>query len=270
MPHPDYKPALPTLWLIGDSTVKEGRDNGVDGGRWGWGHEIGRYFDLNQINVENQALGGTSSRSFRTGGWWEPVLEMIHPGDFVMIQFGHNDGGIEAKQPRIAARGTLRGAGDETRDGVDERGQPETVHTYGWYLRQYVADVRAKGATPIVCSLIPRNTWRDGQVVRGQDDSYVLWAQEAAAQAEAPFVNLNHIICEQMDAMGENFARRELFRPDDGTHTNLLGAQLNARCVVSGVKALAPTLKLAEYLSTTAEPVSPASADHIVAVTASP
>lgn len=268
MPHPDYKPALPTLWLIGDSTVKEGRDNGVDGGRWGWGRELARYFDLARINIENQALGGTSSRSFRTGGWWEPVLEMIKPGDFVMIQFGHNDGGLNARGPaRIRARGSLPGAGDDTAEGANERGEAETVHTYGWYLRQYAADIQAKGATPIVCSLIPRNTWRDGKVVRGQDDSYVRWAREAAEQAGVPFINLNHIICDQMDAIGEPFARRELFRPDDGTHTNLLGAQLNARCVVSGVKALAEDLKLAEYLSTTAEPVTPAS-DANVAVSA--
>ena len=66
---------------------------------------------------------------------------------------------------------------------------------------------------------------------------------------------------------GEPFARLELFRPDDGTHTNLLGAQLNARCVVSGIKALAENLKLAEYLSTTAEPVTPAT-DANVAVPA--
>jgi len=258
MPHPEFNPALPTLWLIGDSTVKEGRDNGLNGGRWGWGRELARYFDLTRINVENQALGGTSSRSFRTGGWWEPVLEMVKPGDFVMIQFGHNDGGLRSNVPRIRARGSLPGAGDETADGQDERGEPETVHTYGWYLRQYVADVQAKGATPIICSLIPRNAWRDGKMVRGQDDSYVRWAREAADQAGVPFINLNHIICDQMEAMGEGFARPALFREDDATHTNLLGAQLNARCVVSGVKALPPEFKLAEFLSPTADSVAPA------------
>lgn len=258
MPHPEFNAALPTLWLIGDSTVKEGRDNGLNGGRWGWGRELARYFDLSRINVENQALGGTSSRSFRTGGWWEPVLEMVKPGDFVMIQFGHNDGGLQANVPRIRARGSLPGAGEETAEGQNERGEPETVHAYGWYLRQYVADVQAKGATPIICSLIPRNAWRNGRVVRGQDDSYVRWAREAAAQAGSPFINLNGIICDQMDAMGEGFAREALFRTDDATHTNLLGAQLNARCVVSGVKSLPPEVRLREFLSPTADSVAAA------------
>jgi lysophospholipase L1-like esterase len=263
MPHPEFNPKLPTLWLIGDSTVKEGRDNGVDGGRWGWGRELARYFDLQRINVENQALGGTSSRSFRTEGWWEPVLEMVKPGDFVMIQFGHNDGGFSSGPPRIRARGSLPGNGDETEPGKNGRGQDEAVHSYGWYLRQYAAEVQQKGATPILCSLIPRNAWRDGKVARGQDDSYVLWASQAAEQAGVPFINLNHIICDQMDAIGETFARRELFRPDDGTHTNLLGAQLNARCVVSGVKALGKDFKLGAYLSTTAEPVRPAAEENV-------
>jgi lysophospholipase L1-like esterase len=256
---------LPTLWLIGDSTVKEGRDNGLNGGRWGWGREIGRYFDHQRINVENQALGGTSSRSFITGGWWAPVLEMIRPGDFVMIQFGHNDGGINSRVPRIKARGTLRGAGDETDQQTLVDGEVETVHTYGWYLRKYIDDIRAAGATPIVCSLIPRNDWRDGKVVRGQDDSYVLWAQQAAQQADAHFVNLNHIICQQMDPLGEDFAVGALFRPDDHTHTTLLGAQLNAACVVSGIKALGGALPLGHFLSPTADPVEPADVGNVTA-----
>jgi rhamnogalacturonan acetylesterase len=256
MPHPDYNPEIPTLWLIGDSTVKEGRDTGLNGGRWGWGHEIGRYFDLTRINVENQALGGTSSRSFRTGGWWESVLEMIKPGDFVMIQFGHNDGGIHSRQLKLRARGTLPGAGDETAQGSNDKGEPETVHTYGWYIRQYAADVRAAGAIPIVCSPIPRNTWRDGRVVRGQDGSYVAWAREAAELEGVAFINLNHLICETMDAMGEDFARVALFRADDATHTNLLGAQVNAHCVVRGVKSLGDRVGLAPFLSPVAQSVS--------------
>ncbi|HYO25149.1 MAG TPA: rhamnogalacturonan acetylesterase [Lacipirellulaceae bacterium] len=262
MPHPEYKPDLPTLWLVGDSTVKEGRDAGLNGGRWGWGHEIGRYFDLTRINVENQALGGTSSRSFRTEGWWDSVREMIRPGDFVLIQFGHNDGGVDSSTPRIKARGTLPGSGDQTVIHTAGDGLSEMVHTYGWYLSQYVADVRAAGATPILCSLVPRNTWRDGRVVRGQDDSYVAWAREVAERERAAFINLNHIACEAMDAMGEDFARGALFRSDDHTHTNLLGAQVNARCVASGIKALT-TVPLADYLSPAADSVPPAASSMV-------
>jgi len=57
-------PALPTLWIIGDSTVRNGQDTG-NNGQWGWGNPIASYFDQTKINVQNRALGGTSSRTFR-------------------------------------------------------------------------------------------------------------------------------------------------------------------------------------------------------------
>ncbi|MCA9265747.1 MAG: rhamnogalacturonan acetylesterase, partial [Planctomycetales bacterium] len=238
MQHPSYNAELRTLWLIGDSTVKEGRDNGLNGGRWGWGHEIERYFDLSRVNVENQALGGTSSRSFLTGGWWESVREMIKPGDFVMIQFGHNDSGVDSDVPRIRARGSLPGIGEESREMTMEDGTSETVHTYGWYLGKYVDDVRAAGATPIVCSPIPRNSWNDGSLRRDGPDGYAGWARQVAHQRQAYFIDLNHIICDTVDPLGEAFATGALFRPDDHTHTTLLGAQLNAHCVIAGIKTL--------------------------------
>src|SRR5690606_31045526 len=122
-------PSLPTLWLIGDSTVKEGRDDGRNGGRWGWGHEIDRYFDTRRINVENQALGGTSSRSFITDGFWERVRTQLKPGDYLIIQFGHNDGGLTSDVERIRARASLPGNGDGTR-ASESGGEP--IHTYGW------------------------------------------------------------------------------------------------------------------------------------------
>jgi len=142
--HPEYNPQLPTLFLIGDSTVKNSWDKGSDG-LWGWGKPLESYFDRSRINVENQALGGTSSRSYIMQGHWERVLALVKPGDYVMMQFGHNDGGGAAN-----GRGSLRGNGDATQE-VSNREVYETVHTYGWYIRKYVADTNAKGATPIVC-----------------------------------------------------------------------------------------------------------------------
>src|SRR2546421_434880 len=80
-------PALPTLWLIGDSTVRNGQDTG-NNGQWGWGNPIAAYFDTGRINVQNWALGGTSSRTFQTIGRWDKVLSQIKSGDFVIMQFG--------------------------------------------------------------------------------------------------------------------------------------------------------------------------------------
>ncbi len=233
-PRAPLNPKLPTVFLIGDSTVKNGRDNGA-GGLWGWGNPIAALFETNKINVQNDALGGTSSRSFQTVGLWAKVLDKVKPGDFVIMQFGHNDGGPldDAK-----ARASLKGGGEETKEvtiqGTDKK---EVVHTYGWYLRQYIADTKAKGATPIVCSLIPRNDWKEGKVPRASN-SYGKWAAEAAKDGGAFFIDLNELIAARYEKIGQEKVTKEFF-VSEHTHTSLAGAKLNAECVVEGIRALA-------------------------------
>ncbi len=80
-------------------------------GLWGWGKPLESYFDSSKLNVENQALGGTSSRSYIYQKHWERVLALVKPGDYVMMQFGHNHGGGANN-----GRGSLRGNGEETED----------------------------------------------------------------------------------------------------------------------------------------------------------
>jgi len=224
-------PKLPTLFLIGDSTVRNGRGTGANN-QWGWGDYLGKYFDLGKINVVNRAIGGTSSRSYLTGGQWDCVLKMMKSGNFVMMQFGHNDGGSPS-----GGRATLKGFDDETVTSSNPtNNQSEVVHTYGWYLRKYIADTRTNGATPIVCSLIPRKIWRDGKIVRNQD-TYAGWAEQAAKAENAPFVDLNELIAERYDALGPE--KVEPLFGDPHTHTTAAGADLNAQCVIAGLKALA-------------------------------
>ena len=158
---------IPTLFVIGDSTVRNGRGDGANG-QWGWGDEIAPFFDLTKINIINSALGGRSSRTYMTEGHWARVLSQLKPCDFVIMQFGHNDGGEINDTSR--ARGSLRGAGPETQE-IDNllTKQHEVVHSFGWYLRKYIADIKAKKATAIVCSLIPRKIWKDTKIVRSHD-----------------------------------------------------------------------------------------------------
>lgn len=226
-------PALPTLFLIGDSTVRNGRGDGSNG-QWGWGEPIVQYFDAAKLNVVNRAVGGLSSRTYFTQGHWDRVLAMLKPGDFVMMQFGHNDAGPLDDTAR--ARGTLPGVGPETRE-IDNpiTKQHEVVHTYGWYLTQFIDGARAKGATPIACSLIPRKIWNDGKVVRNSD-TYGKWAAEVALATQAPFIDLNEIIARRYDALGE--AGVEPLFADPHTHTSRAGAELNAQCLVTGLKGL--------------------------------
>jgi rhamnogalacturonan acetylesterase len=238
------RPARPTLYIIGDSTVK----NGTRGQR-GWGEVIDPYFDTNRIRIENHAIGGRSSRTFFTEGRWDRVLTNLQPGDFVLIQFGHNDGGAVNDTNR--ARGSMKGTGDQTQE-IDNllTKKHEVVHTFGWYLRKYVSDAKAKGATPIVCSLVPRKIWKDGKITRG--DNYAKWAEEVARAENVAFVDLREIIARRYDALGTNKVN-ELFG-DDHTHTNAEGAVLNAECVVVGLKALKPCL-LCERFSEMAAPI---------------
>jgi len=242
---------LPTLWLIGDSTVRNGRGDGA-GGQWGWGDELAPYFEAAKINVVNRAVGGTSSRTFISAGYWDRVLAMLKPGDFVMMQFGHNDGSPVNDKSR--ARGTIKGVGEET-EAIDNEltHQHEVVHSYGWYLRKFIAEARAKGATPIVCTLIPRKTWKDGKIVRNKGD-YAGWAEEVAAAEHAPLVDLNEIIARQYDRLGQE--KVDPLFGDPHTHTSLAGAEFNAASVVAGLKGL-PDDPLAPYFSARAADVAP-------------
>jgi len=226
-------PALPTLFLIGDSTVRNGHGDGANG-QWGWGEPIADYFDPAKINVVNRAVGGLSSRTYLTSGHWDRVLAMIKPGDFIIMQFGHNDDGPVDDPAR--SRGSIRGVGDETRevDNPITKGR-EVVRTYGWYLRKFIADTQAKGATPIICSLVPRKIWKDGRIARNTD-TYAGWARQVAESAHVAFIDLNEIIARRYDALGRE--KVDTLFADPHTHTGRYGAELNAECVVSGLKAL--------------------------------
>jgi lysophospholipase L1-like esterase len=250
MPGP-ANPNLPTLILIGDSTVKNGAGNG-GGGQWGWGDLIAHLFDTNKLNVLNRALGGTSSRTFYRDQW-PRVLAMLKPGDFVMMQFGHNDSSAVNDDSR--ARGTIRGVGDETQE-IDNllTKQHEVVHSFGWYEKQIIAEARAKGATPMVCSLIPRNTWRNGKAARNASD-YAGWAGQAAKAANAPFIDINEIIAGKYDDLGQEKVNA-LFVAGAGPHTSLAGAELNAECVVAGLKGLTDN-PLTAFLSDKGKAVAP-------------
>lgn len=240
-PRPATRPAL---YLVGDSTVKNGKGRG-DGGLWGWGNYLPAYLDTTRLRVENDALGGTSSRTFQTQGWWEKVQAKLRPGDFVLIQFGHNDNGPLADTAR--ARGTIKGVGEESEEVYNPlMKKQEVVHTYGWYLRRLVAEARAKGATPIICSPIPRNTWTNGRVNRNNAD-YGQWAAEVARQTDAYFIDLNRLVADKYDQAGEATVRATYFNSTDHTHTIEAGARLNAQAVAAGLRTL-PGKPLKKYL----------------------
>lgn len=243
-------PKLPTLWLIGDSTVRNGTsgDNGP-AGQWGWGAPITAYFDLTKINVVNRAFGGTSSRTFYNGFFWNDLKPRIQKGDIVILQFGANDnGGAKGK-------GGLGGIGDET-----EAKNDETVHTFGWYLKQFVAGIREQGATPVICSLTPRKGWSaDGKQFARDTHKHAAWARQVAKETNAPFIPLNEIICAEYETLGaDKVDALYVPTPKEKLHTGWDGAVVNAGCVISGLKAL-PGDSLTKLLSPRADAIAPAS-----------
>lgn len=231
----------PTLWLIGDSTVRNGSkgDNGP-GGQWGWGAPITAYFDLDKINVVNRALGGTSSRSFYNDQW-RILRPLIKQGDFIVIQFGAND-----SNPQKGSLG-----------GVDDRAEvkgDEAVHSYGWYLKQFVAETRGLGAMPIICSLTPRKSWSEnGTFVGG--GNYREWAEQAARESGAHYVPLNEIISQKYESLGPQEVDN-LFvpAPKERLHTGWEGAVVNAESVIAGLKAI-PGNPFEQYFSERSEAI---------------
>jgi len=159
---------------------------------------------------------------------------MLKPGDIVIMQFGHNDNGPTAP---------LHGVGNETTDTEDRNGSV-TLHTWGWYMRKYIADARAKGAVPVICTLIPRNIWENGKIAR-QTDSHADWARAVAKSEAVPLLDLNELIASRYDPLGEE-AVTALFA-DKKVHTSKEGAEMNAAVVIGALASL-PKNPAAPYL----------------------
>nr|WP_061437817.1 rhamnogalacturonan acetylesterase [Bacteroides intestinalis] len=230
------KEGCPVVFTIGDSTVKN-KDDDKDG-MWGWGSVITEIFNSKKVSVENCAMAGRSARTFLDEGRWDKVYNALKPGDFVLIQFGHNDGGdINIGK----ARGELHGSGDESKVFLMEKtGKYQVVYTFGWYLRKFIRDAQEKGAIPIVLSHTPRNKWKDGQIERNSK-SYGKWTREAAEATGACFIDLNKISADKLQKMGPK--KSAVFYNTDHTHTSLKGARMNAQSIAEGLKVTDCPLK---------------------------
>jgi rhamnogalacturonyl hydrolase YesR/lysophospholipase L1-like esterase len=220
----------PIIFTIGDSTVKCGGGNG-ENDMWGWGSFFENFFDTTRILVENHALGGRSSRTYYTEGLWDKVLPAIEKGDYVFIDFGHNDGG-PVNTGR--ARASLPGTGEDSRTVVMERhGGQEEVFTFGHYLRIYIRQAKAKGATVVVTSITPGNRWTEDGRIRRVSETYGKWSKEVAGQEGVYYIDLNEITAKKLEAVGKEKTGAFFV---DGVHNTRDGAIMNAESVIEGLK----------------------------------
>jgi rhamnogalacturonan acetylesterase len=229
----NLKPGLPTLFITGDSTAATGNAT-----TRGWAALLIDYFDTSKVNLVNQAQGGARFNSYFTQKWG-PVVAAIKPGDFVVIEFGHNSG-------------PLPGIGEETQETPSRGGGVVTVlHTHGWYLRKFITDVRDKKGIPIVSTLTLRDLWKDGKIERlkeqvlgqgGMSD----WSRQVAAAEKALLVDHSNIIGDIYDKLGPE--KGDTLFGDHYLHTNTAGAILNAEAFIAGLKAI-PDMPLVNCLN---------------------
>ena len=245
----DRKEGLPVVFLTGDSTVKNA-DKDEDG-MWGWGSQAYTVFDEKKCTVVNAAKAGRSTRTYLEENRWDEVYNSIEPGDYVLIQFGHNDiGDIDKKKER----GVIATANDTCHVyKLESNGQYKVIYSFGWYLKKFIQDVREKGGTPVLVSLTPRNEWHKGKAANGEkekkeyverrNDSYGHWYRQVAEETGVTFLDLHNITADALDKMGKDKAAA-MFNHDH-THTSLAGARLNAKSVAKGLKQLkSPAAKL--------------------------
>lgn len=220
------KPTI-RLHIIGDSTMADYVENTTR--TRGWGEMLQEFFDP-EVEVANYARGGRSSRSFYREGRWKLVTDSLKPGDYVLIQFAHNDEKEGGK------------------DGADGRGTAPWT-TYKNYIEKYVDETRALGATPVlVTPIIRRYFTADGTISpkgchdlgKMPDDStlnYVRVMKHVARQKGVQLIDMTASTREFAERLGAEQTTRCIYVPTDGTHTQATGAACYARLAVEGLKA---------------------------------
>ena len=264
-------PKLRTLFVIGDSTAAKGRAP-----IQGWGEPFLSYFDPAKINAVNASRGGRSSRTFITDGSFKNVLDQVKPGDIVLVQFGHND--VFPLNDNVA-RGTLHGLGENTVeiDNVATK-KHEVVHTFGWYMRQMVIDIRTKGATPILLTLTVRDRFNaDGTIERLADPKvdladtnrftappmWSVWTAEVAKSEFVPLLDVHNKIADRDDQQGRAVAETYYNSARDPTHRNAKGAEADAQDTLSCLRALQGS-SFDDYLSDAGKAIPAADSKYVI------
>ena len=211
-----------TIFLVGDSTCADKEVKAYP--ETGWGTPF-QYFFNDSVVVENHAKNGRSTKSFMEEGRWEKVTGRLKEGDYVFIQFGHND-----EVPTKVGRYTT----------------PKEFQTN---LRKYVADTRSLGAFPVLLTPVTRRSF-EGGVLKDTHEQYAQLIREVATTEDVPLIDMTRKSMEIVNAIGETRSRWLFHHLEagehpnypngvsDNTHFNELGARKMAQLVLEGVREL--------------------------------
>ena len=217
------KAQKPTLFMIGDSTMSN-KKNPETNPEHGWGQVLPEFFKQN-INIDNRAVNGRSTRSFIDEGRWDDILKILKKGDYVIIQFGHNDQKIQ-----------------------DPVRYTNPYTAYRNNLIKFVNDTRNKNATPILCSSIVRRNFNENGALVDTHGDYPLVVRMVATEYNVPFIDLQYLTEKLEESYGVEESKKlhlhfepveDPYYPKgklDNTHLSRLGATEVAKLAVIELK----------------------------------
>lgn len=213
------------VWLIGDSTLCPYELTRAP--ITGWGMPFANFFDSSVV-IDNRAKGGRSTRTFLSENRWQPIENSLQEGDYVFIQFGHND---EAKEPQYAARYT-------------------PVPDYKINLIKFVSETRAKKANPVIVTPVTRMRFDKAGIQQETHAEYTAACYEISKQLDVPLIDLDKKSRELVQQFGPENAKLLFMQLEpgehpnypegqkDNTHFNEFGARKIAELVLAGIKEL--------------------------------
>lgn len=206
------------VYLAGDSTCAPKSES--DRPKYGWGEKFATF--LNGNKVENKAVGGKSTKTFRSGGQWEKLMQTVFAGDVILIQFGHND---------------------ESTTSSDDRGT--TPEEYYQNLCRFIAEAKSKGGIPVILTPICRREFAGG-VPKHTHQTYPDQAKKAASDKGAVLLDIEQLTYDWLATLGEEASASRFMVSVDGkdnTHLTEVGATEVAEIVAKALKACGdPTL----------------------------
>ncbi|RPB06121.1 rhamnogalacturonan acetylesterase [Choiromyces venosus 120613-1] len=207
-----------TVFLCSDSTAASYNPQTIN--IQGFGYYLQPFFKGTFVN---RARGGRSTRSFINEGLWTQLLDLTSPGDYVVIEMGHNDNGTPGTGGDVGKdRAVIPGVGEETMVVKNATGADEVVRTFGSYLRQMVADLRAVGAVPVLSGMVPVMTWPDGATLQ-KTWPFTEYSRNVSKTENVLFLDHTAYSVARFQELG--YKEANTFFPNDNTHTNAVGAK---------------------------------------------